>query len=264
MAAMAGTGQVFGDRRQWLRNLAVALACGLFLGAVGPFGSYLNPSRLTVIAYWVGAVLLGEAMIGALVRPAALLAPRWGVRPFTAVAAMTLVMAVPLSLICHAMATALWPDAVGRIGRLAWYGQTLVIAAGLAAAHQAATLYRPAQPAPARAALPPGDFLSRLPPSLGRDLIALQMEDHYVRAHTALGSALILIPLRQALEELAHVPGLKVHRSWWVARHAVRSTVQDGRNMRLQLVNGLVAPVSRAHVAVVRGVEEGRKEAVLF
>jgi DNA-binding LytR/AlgR family response regulator len=78
------------------------------------------------------------------------------------------------------------------------------------------------------------------------------MEDHYVRAHTRLGSALILIPLRQAVEELGGLPGLRIHRSWWVARHAVVGSMQDGRNVRLRLANGLFAPVSRGSVAAAR------------
>ena len=53
--------------------------------------------------------------------------------------------------------------------------------------------------APATAA---PDFFRRIPPALGRDLLALEMEDHYLRIHTALGSDLILLRLRDALAEL--------------------------------------------------------------
>lgn len=92
-------------------------------------------------------------------------------------------------------------------------------------------------------------FLRRLPPRLGRDLVCLVMEDHYVRVHTAAGSDLILLPLHKAVEEMSGVPGMQVHRSWWVARAAVREMLEDGRNLRLRLVNGLEAPVSRQNVA---------------
>jgi DNA-binding LytR/AlgR family response regulator len=77
------------------------------------------------------------------------------------------------------------------------------------------------------------------------------MEDHYVRAHTDRGSELVLLPLKAALAEL-EVEGLQVHRSWWVARGAVTGAIQDGRNLRLQLLNGLEAPVSRASIATLR------------
>jgi DNA-binding LytR/AlgR family response regulator len=83
-------------------------------------------------------------------------------------------------------------------------------------------------------------------------LIALEMEDHYVRAHTMLGSDLILMRMRDAIAELAGVPGMQVHRSWWVAQAAVAAVERDGRNVRLELANGLRAPVSRERVAALR------------
>ena len=64
-------------------------------------------------------------------------------------------------------------------------------------------------------------FLDRMPPRVGRELLALQMEDHYVRAHTEHGSALILMSLKEAIAELGDAEGMQVHRSWWVARGAV-------------------------------------------
>jgi DNA-binding LytR/AlgR family response regulator len=78
------------------------------------------------------------------------------------------------------------------------------------------------------------------------------MEDHYVRVHTRAGSALLLMPLGQAIAEAAPLAGVKTHRSWWVARNAVIRTEGGPRAMRLHLSNGLVAPVSRAAVATLR------------
>jgi DNA-binding LytR/AlgR family response regulator len=109
-----------------------------------------------------------------------------------------------------------------------------------------------ADPAPVPDAAENGDFLRRLPPRLGQRLLALEMEDHYVRAHMAAGSALILIPLHRAIAELGSVNGVQTHRSWWVARDAVTGVVRDGRNVRLQLANGVEAPVARTKIASLR------------
>ena len=68
-----------------------------------------------------------------------------------------------------------------------------------------------------------------MPPALGRDLLALEMEDHYLRIHTALGSDLILLRLRDALAELGPSRGRQVHRSWWVAEGAIASAERDAR-----------------------------------
>lgn len=78
------------------------------------------------------------------------------------------------------------------------------------------------------------------------------MEDHYVRVHTAHGSALVLMSLSQAITGLKDVEGVQTHRSWWVARSAITGMVEDGRNLRLRLDGGLEAPVSRARVGLLR------------
>lgn len=78
------------------------------------------------------------------------------------------------------------------------------------------------------------------------------MEDHYVRVHTALGSRLVLTTLGQPMAALELSDGLQVHRSWWVARQAVMRAHRDGRKVRLELVNGVSAPVARSAVAIVR------------
>jgi DNA-binding LytR/AlgR family response regulator len=100
----------------------------------------------------------------------------------------------------------------------------------------------PAVEIPKNAAL---DFFRRMPPALGRDLLALEMEDHYLRIHTALGSDLILLRLRDALAELGPSSGRQVHRSWWVAEGAVASAERDARRPMLVLRNGLRVPVSK-------------------
>lgn len=89
------------------------------------------------------------------------------------------------------------------------------------------------------------NFFRRIPPALGRDLLALEMEDHYLRIHTAVGSDLILLRLRDAIAELGDAAGLQVHRSWWVAQGAVRGTTRDGQRLNLVLRNGLEVPVSK-------------------
>ena len=90
------------------------------------------------------------------------------------------------------------------------------------------------------------DFFRRVPPALGRDLLALEMEDHYLRIHTVLGSDLILLRLRDALAELGPSCGRQVHRSWWVAEGAVASAERDHRRPMLVLRNGLRVPVSKS------------------
>jgi DNA-binding LytR/AlgR family response regulator len=108
-----------------------------------------------------------------------------------------------------------------------------------------------AMPAPETPAVAAPDFFRRMPPALGRDLLALEMEDHYLRIHTALGSDLILLRLRDALAELGPTRGRQVHRSWWVAEGAIQS-VERGARPVLVLRNSLRVPVSKSFRDQVR------------
>jgi DNA-binding LytR/AlgR family response regulator len=93
----------------------------------------------------------------------------------------------------------------------------------------------------------------RLPEKL-RDarIEAVEAEDHYLRIHTDAGSALILMRLSDAVEELAGVEGARTHRSWWVARHAVRKAERGGGRATLRLASGLQVPASRSYARELR------------
>jgi len=244
-------GFLFRDGRAWAQAFAVTTAIGVFLGFLGPFGSFLNGSRSVVVGYWVCALWLGAVVFGLVVRLAMRAAPEGRAARIMVLAGASLVAAALLSVGCRLIARSLWPSEIDKVGLLAWFGETLVMTVPFAVGY-AALDWRRRTPRLAVADAQPNAFAGRAPARFGRDVLALQMEDHYVRVHTAKGSTLVLISLSQAMAELHSVPGLRVHRSWWVAKAAVQGTVQDGRNLRLRLSNGLQAPVARSSVAAVR------------
>jgi hypothetical protein len=95
-------------------------------------------------------------------------------------------------------------------------------------------------------------FLDRLPAHLGRDLLYISMQDHYVDAHTRIGHALVLMRLADAIRELDPASGLQIHRSHWVARGAIdRVDRRDGR-LTVVLSDGTRLPVSRSYVDAVK------------
>lgn len=251
--------------RQVLIELAVMAAIGVVLALIGPFGSFAASFGWRLL-YWVPLIVAGYLIY----RPVGAVASWVGGRldlpeaPMWVVA--TLIATVPMTVLVWSASCAgpcRPPDSVDRA--LIWYGQVLVIGGAVtallylrrsrvpvpAAADGAFVPVIAADAAPGVAALP-SPFLDRIPAQLGTRLIALEMEDHYVRVHTASGSDLILMRMRDAIGELAGVPGMQVHRSWWVARDAVTGVQRDGRNVRLELANGLIAPVSRERVATLR------------
>ena len=76
-------------------------------------------------------------------------------------------------------------------------------------------------------------------------ILALEAEDHYVRIHTDQGSQLILMRIADAIAEMGSVEGARTHRSWWVARAAVKQSRRADGRATLILSNGVEAPVSR-------------------
>lgn len=98
----------------------------------------------------------------------------------------------------------------------------------------------------------------RLPNELGREILALQAEDHYVRIYTARGDTLVLGSLSDAIRdvEASGFQGQRTHRSWWVANRAVAATDQRGRLLVLRLTNGINVPVSTTYrqMAAAKGL----------
>lgn len=238
--------------RRWraaAAGFAVSTAVGLALGVIGPFGSYLSGTLPVRTAYWVVCLWAGWLAFGVSLP----VLSRWAqARRISAwlwtPAAVALLTLLPVGL-SRALAVRLWP-VVGQVSWLEWYGQGLVISALATAGMTWATRPRGATAdKPDAESVDPRD---RLPARLGRTVLCLQMEDHYVRVHTPQGSALVLMSLSQAMAGLKDLDGAQTHRSWWVARAGVVGAVEDGRNTRLRLAGGLEAPVARSRLGALR------------
>ena len=99
--------------------------------------------------------------------------------------------------------------------------------------------------------MPPPRLLNRLPKALRGPLIALTATDHYTEVTTTLGSTRLLMRLSDAMAEAAPTPGLRIHRSHWVALDHIRDARRDGPRASITLTNGTELPVSRSHVAAL-------------
>jgi hypothetical protein len=235
------------DRTNLLRDVALLFGAGLFLAAVGPYGT-AAASPLTRFLYWPG-VIVGGGVIGITVDELGgrRLANPWARWAFDSVA-MTPFVCV---LVDFASELAFGPQ-TGTILRLVW--QVFVISVVVMGVRQLASR-RPAHPpAPAQAAQaegpPPPDAAFRRRLSAKRRearLIAVEAEDHYLRVHTDAGDELITLRFADALAELAGVPGFQAHRSWWFAKDAIEDVRWSRGRGEARLAGGLTAPVSRTY-----------------
>jgi hypothetical protein len=239
---------LMGTARDWAIDFAVAAAIGLFVGVLGPYGSYMNGAPGVRIFHFVVCFCVGTLIFGVLQRLAVAGAERLRIPVWPAIVVALLVGCVPLALFISWLATTLWPFLRGRIAPLEWYGQCVFLSGpvltfvALRRAMKARTAHvaHPVSPTPQPHVMPASG-----------EVLCLRMEDHYVRVHTLHGSRLVPGPFERVIAGMSQ-EGMRVHRSWWAARTAVTGVVADGRNLRLTLRGDLTAPISRASVAKLR------------
>ncbi|MGH7024087.1 MAG: LytTR family DNA-binding domain-containing protein [Caulobacteraceae bacterium] len=235
----------------WLRIIAAALAVGAVMAISGGFGAG-GATVVSRLIYWLTLVAIGVTagvLIGVYVMP-----QDWFERrPILAWASIVVVL-WPLMTFSSAAANAL---AGGRAFSLAEMWQeapsTLATTAALCLLAFLVRRHGPVETHAAAKGAPAPRFLERLPAKLaGGELWAVEAEDHYLRLHTSLGQDLILMRLGDAIGELEGIEGARTHRSWWVAREAVRRVEREDGRATLILVDGAEVPVSRAYAKVLR------------
>ena len=156
-------------------------------------------------------------------------------------AASVLVLAINYAAFGFVPAPAALPGFLGTVFAMAGI-VTVVIA----------VLERHLAPAVGAAPAAPPPILGRLPLDKRGALVALSVEDHYVRVRTTKGEEMILMRLRDAIRETAGTGGMQVHRSHWVALAAVRAARREGDRAVLTLSHGPEIPVSRSRVPELR------------
>ncbi|CAA9500681.1 MAG: hypothetical protein AVDCRST_MAG91-1037 [uncultured Sphingomonadaceae bacterium] len=235
------------------RRAAPVLGLGVLLGFAGPFGGDPPISAPVRYAFWIGMVFAGYA---AALAAEKLVAATSISRPELRLGAVALASALPLTFV------AAWVISLIRPGHVYQPLQLPALFAPVAAVQLAIVftlLRKPSAPAQAptaeskdRSGPFPPTLLSRLPNRLGKEIVALEAEDHYLRVHTALGSDLVLMRLSDAIVAMEPDLGLQVHRSWWVAQDAICEIVRSEQRSHLRLRNGLLVPVGRTYSAAVR------------
>lgn len=243
--------------------IELALLCGVVvvLASLGPYGTYAAGPFGERLAYWLRTGAAGYAIYRPLVAILAAGAKRLQFREETGWGSATVLGSLLLSYWLW------WFGPVVRLNRplptaqelVATFGQVLLLS-GLCVAALWLFVQRGRSGVQLRAeAVVPktsspvvgAQLAARLPARVGADVIALRMEDHYVRVYTRMGDALVLMRMSDAIGELAGIPGIQVHRSWWVARDAIVAVERRGRTARVHLSNGLTAPVARERLKTV-------------
>ena len=238
-------------RPSWL-GLAGFISVGaVVIGLAGPFGmAVTQPNVLARIAHFfvVSAALtvLTVGIAEALVR----WRPQFGL---WAIAIGGAIAAVPGAFIVQVSLFVFSPDSLGRVSWFGIFVQTLPMNVVLALLgwRVLGGEFRARRMAEIAKEAGPG-LSHRLPPELrSAPILALQAEDHYLRVHTARGEALIHMRIGDAEEILAGEDGVRAHRSFWIARRALKGVERKAGKLTLKLANGLDVPVSRGRIEAV-------------
>ncbi|WP_114966022.1 LytTR family DNA-binding domain-containing protein [Alkalilacustris brevis] len=236
--------------------LAVQAGVALVLAVSGPFGTFESLSLAARLLYWpaivFGTYAIGAALTLLVLSPANRPAPPspWLVLRGTVVVGIAVTAFVSLLN----LAAFGWRGYAGMLAPPALLGTFLVT--GVVLGIREIILV---QQTPGRR---PPPILARLPLGKRGALLALTAQDHYVEVVTENGAELVLMPLRDAIRLSGGQPGLRVHRSHWVALDAVTDARRRGDGAVLTLTNGLEIPVSRGHMGAVRraGLIAARQE----
>ena len=240
-------------------GLTAAVAVLAWLGPFDTWGRLSLPDRvafwtLATSVNWMFGLLLG-IMAGFVLERRGLLA--WA----AAVVAASTVAAVPGTAVVWLLVAAYMDHRMTGPGEIAsLYSQVITIHLvlnglvtwliyGQSRPAGTAGEIAPSRPS-SKAPAPP--LLDRLPERLGRNLLHLHMQDHYVEVHTDAGSDLLLLRFRDALREVEGIDGAQVHRSHWVARAAVAGVERRNGRIALRLANGSRVPVSRSFAPALR------------
>lgn len=231
-------------------SLAGALATSAVMTLTGPFGTYDAMGPGVRALYWLAVVsvnwLLVDLTTRALVAKAG---DRVGYPRVTIPLIAAALVLVPATAVVVLATRWAMPQADIAPADLLWKVGLLLVAVGLLFARITPRSYEGCDDtgAPAAAAPTQPIFHQRIPAHLTGPLLCLEQEDHYLRIHTADGSALIHCRMADAERELAGADGLRVHRSWWVAGAAVAGVERRGARPLLRLVDGRRVPVGKTY-----------------
>lgn len=240
----------FGARHK--RGFVIAAIVGLLLTFVGALDTGDLPF-LRRLAYWE-ILMLSGAMIGLGVSESV---EKWGrlrAKPALEMPLIALLIALPLTFMVVGTSNMFFQTKPPSLQALfIMFGITIVISLAMTTLnyliHLPSEAVPIAPPAAGHSAAPETKrFADRLPlPMRNTKIIALEAEDHYLRVHLDDGrSTLILMRLSDAIPELPANAGAQTHRSWWVAKEAVRGVTKAEGRATLALDGPLEVPVSRS------------------
>lgn len=223
----------------------LAIAC--ILGVMGPFGTNELMRLVPRVAYWACLVVLPYSW-GFLV-DATIRAGTGGARPWLWVPLSGVITGLGVAAIVIALNALVFAFVPKGWALAELVGSVLVISFIITLAFN---FVNRRSETTGQDAPEPASILTRLPFDKRAALVALCVEDHYVRVHTLKGEEMLLMRLSDAMREVGDTQGAQVHRSHWAAFDQVKAVRREGDRAILTMSTGLELPVSRANLPKIK------------
>lgn len=229
-----------------VQNLALLALVAFLAGLSGPFGTYEALSPLERHLCWA-LVVIGTAAAGHVTGTAVELVLRrraWPTFPRLLAASVLTALPVFAVVVLVLVGFGFGPDGNDLV---VLYTQCTAVVGGVTflmflAAPSADQIELSTTP----------KLLKRLPHAKRGRLIRLAAQDHYVEVVTTGGSALVSMRFRDAIAEATPEPGAQVHRSHWVALHAVADRCRVNDRIGLRLCDDSSIPIGRKFKSAAR------------
>lgn len=230
------------------RSFLILLAIGAFLAFINPYNATGDLSYPLALAYWTGMIIAGGVTAELCMSLYERIRPQGPVWGMLATGALTSAFSVTAFILFIEI------NFQGPVPMTYWprlYGLVLVISIAITLIGYITSMAFDPKPEDQTANTnPTATFMARLPVKYRTaTLHAIASEDHYLRVYTSLGEELILMRLADAEQELSGADGLRVHRSWWVAKAGVTDERKDNGRSFLILPSGIEVPISRSYRA---------------
>lgn len=97
-------------------------------------------------------------------------------------------------------------------------------------------------------------FFDDYPDLTGSRLRWIAMEDHYARIALEGGERSIHASLTDLARSLENYPGMRIHRSYWVANASMKTLVRNGRRMEIDVGHNVRLPIGGSYLKDVERV----------
>ena len=235
--------------------LIVMAAVGGVMGVAGPFGTQDTVAVVPRIIYWIWVVYSTYAIglfFVTFLRPMLEVLPTWlrGLLMGCVNGAAISTYIVSLNLVIFGE-DFLEGNPLGFFMRVFLIALFVTLAVSMAIDHLQDRRDEGAIKVAAKSlGMPP--LMERLPLEKRGTLMALSVEDHYVRIRTTVAETLVLMRLSDAIRETGELNGDQVHRSHWVNYDQVTAARREGDRAILTLADESEVPVSRSNLPKIK------------